>query len=218
MKANEDYQKLLNNNRQWVKDKLAQDENFFKKLSDGQKPRFLWIGCSDSRVPANEITGTDPGEIFVHRNVANLVVHTDINLLSVLDYAVKVLKVEHVLVVGHYGCGGVLAAMGNHHYGLIDNWLRNIKDVYRLHQTTLNLISDENVRARLMVELNVREQVLNLCKTSTVQEAWDKGETLNVHGWVYDLGNGIIKSVMEMPAGAPLEHEIYAYDNLDVFS
>ncbi len=191
----ENYLKLLQNNKNWVSTVNKYDPEFFQRLSVRQSPKFLWIGCSDSRVPANEITGTLPGEIFVHRNIANMVVHTDINMLSVLDYAVKVLKVEHILVVGHYGCGGVLTAMSNQNLGLIDNWLRNIKDVYRIHQTELDAISDQTAKERRFVELNVMEQVANLCKTSTVQEAWSQNQLLEVHGWVYDIGNGIIQDL-----------------------
>ena len=189
------YKKLLANNREWVAEQLRKDPKYFEKLAAGQSPPMLWIGCSDSRVPANEITNTAPGEIFVHRNIANMVVHTDMNMLSVLDYAVQVLKVKHVVVVGHYGCGGINAAMGNQQFGLIDNWLRNIKDVYRLHQKELDLIKDEKQRSNRLVELNVIEQVYNLCKTSTVQNAWEKKQPLHIHGWVYDVGIGIIKDL-----------------------
>ena len=192
----EDYYKgLFKGNRQWVAERLQTDPEYFKKLSSGQSPPLLWIGCSDSRVPANEITNTKPGEVFVHRNIANMVVHTDMNMLSVLDYAVQVLKVTHVVVCGHYGCGGILAAMGNRQFGLIDNWLRNIKDVYRLHQEELKDIKDERERCNKLVELNVIEQVYNLCKTSTVQNAWENNQPLHIHGWVYDVSNGIIKDL-----------------------
>jgi carbonic anhydrase len=186
------YNQLLENNKKWVKEKIDLDPGFFTKLAQGQKPPILWIGCSDSRVPANEITGTQPGEIFVHRNIANMVVHTDMNMLSVLDYAVTVLEVKHVIVCGHYGCGGVLAAMGNQQFGLIDNWLRHIKDVYRIHQEELDNIDDDAERARRFVELNVIEQVFDLTKTSTIQNAWEKRQSPQVHGWVYDINNGII--------------------------
>ncbi|HMU02944.1 MAG TPA: carbonic anhydrase, partial [Saprospiraceae bacterium] len=165
------YQQILDNNKNWVASKLAEDENFFNKLADGQKPPLLWIGCADSRVPANEITGTQPGEVFVHRNIANMVLHTDMNMLSVLDYAVNVLEVRHVIVCGHYGCGGVKAAMGNANIGLIDNWIRHIKDVYRFHHMELDNIADENERFDRFVELNVQEQVMDLAKTSIVQNA-----------------------------------------------
>jgi len=189
------YNKLFENNRNWVAEKTTENPNFFNELSKGQTPEYLWIGCSDSRVPANEITGTQPGEMFVHRNIANMVVHSDMNLLSVLSYAVEVLKVRHVIVCGHYGCGGVLAAMGNKQYGLIDNWLRHIKDVYKMHHTELDEIQDETEKGRRFVELNVVEQVYDLCKTSIVQNAWKNKHELFVHGWVYDLNDGLIKDL-----------------------
>jgi carbonic anhydrase len=186
------YESLLEGNRQFVADATKEDSQFFEKLANGQKPPILWIGCADSRVPANQITNTNPGEIFVHRNIANMVIHTDMNMLSVLDYAVNVLKVKHVIVTGHYGCGGVLASMSNKQFGLIDNWLRHIKDVYRVHAKELDTIADETKRGDRLVELNVVENVNNLCKTSIVQNAWANGQELNVHGWVYSLATGII--------------------------
>ena len=186
------YQTILENNKNWVLEKTTNDPEYFKRLEEGQKPPLLWIGCADSRVPANEITGTQPGEVFVHRNIANMVIHSDMNVLSVLDYAVNVLKVKHVIVCGHYGCGGVKAAMGNMHIGLIDNWIRHIKDVYRLHYTELDAIKDEKKRFDRFVELNVIEQVLDLAKTSIVQTAWDKGQDLCIHGWVYSLNDGLV--------------------------
>ncbi len=189
------YKKLLDNNKKWVDDKLSEDPEFFKKLSSGQKPPVLWIGCADSRVPANEIIGAQPGEVFVHRNIANMVVHSDMNMLSVLDYAVNVLQVKHVIVCGHYGCGGVQTAMTNKHVGLIDNWIRHIKDVYRFHQDELNAIADEKQRFDRFVELNVVEQVLDLAKTSIVQGAWERGQDLHVHGWVYDISDGLINDL-----------------------
>ena len=189
------YAKMLENNKKWVTSKLEKDPDYFLKLSKGQQPPVLWIGCSDSRVPANEIIGAEPGEVFVHRNIANMVVHSDMNLLSVLDYAVNVLKVKHVIVCGHYGCGGVQAAMTNKHIGLIDNWIRHIKDVYRFHSSELNSIVDETKRFNRFVELNVVEQVLDLAKTSIVQGAWEKNQDLHVHGWVYDVADGLIKDL-----------------------
>ncbi len=189
------YQKLLLNNKEWVSKQLDANPEYFEELAKGQSPEYLWIGCSDSRVPANEITGTQPGDIFVHRNIANMVVHTDMNMLSVLSYAVEVLKVKHIIVCGHYRCGGVLAAMGNKQYGLIDNWLRHLKDVYRIHQTELDSISDESDRVNRFVELNVIEQVLDLAKTSIVQNAWKNKQALHIHGWVYDIHNGLIKDL-----------------------
>jgi carbonic anhydrase len=189
------YKKLLENNKKWVESKLNLDPDFFKKLSSGQKPPVLWIGCADSRVPANDIIGADPGEVFVHRNIANMVVHSDMNMLSVLDYAVNVLEVRHVIVCGHFGCGGVQTAMTNKHVGLIDNWIRHIKDVYRFHQDELNKIENEKDRFNRFVELNVVEQVLNVAKTSIVQSAWERGQNLHVHGWVYDIHDGLIKDL-----------------------
>jgi carbonic anhydrase len=189
------YNQLLHNNKEWVAKKTANDPDFFKRLAQGQQPPLLWIGCADSRVPANEIIGADPGEVFVHRNIANMVLHTDMSMLSVLDYAVNVLKVKHVIVCGHYGCGGVQAAMTNRHFGLIDNWIRHIKDVYRFHADELNVIRDEKQRFNRFVELNVTEQVMDLAKTSIVQEAWERGQELHLHGWVYDVADGLIKDL-----------------------
>lgn len=186
------YQKILDNNRQWVENQLQLDPNFFKDLSKGQNPPLLWIGCSDSRVPANEIIGAKPGEVFVHRNIANMVIHTDMNMLSVLDYAVNVLKVKHIIVCGHYGCGGVLAAMKNESYGIIDNWIRHIKDVFRLNKEELKQIKDMDERFNRFVELNVQEQVSDLAKTSIVQGAWKNGQELSLHGWVYGLNSGYV--------------------------
>lgn len=188
------YQKLIQGNKTYVEKKLSEDPDFFKRNSQGQTPDYLWIGCSDSRVPANEITGTQSGEIFVHRNIANLVVHTDTNLLSVLEYAVKYLKVRHIIVCGHYGCGGVLASMSNAYHGYVDNWLRNIKDVYYQNRKELDAIADEKQRANRLIELNVIEQVRNLAKTTIVQQAWAERE-LHLHGWVYGLSDGVIKDL-----------------------
>jgi carbonic anhydrase len=189
------YKQLLDNNKKWVASKLEKDPDYFTKLSAGQKPPVLWIGCADSRVPANEIIGAEPGEVFVHRNIANMVVHSDMNMLSVLDYAVNVLQVKHIIVCGHYGCGGVQTAMTNKHVGLIDNWIRHIKDVYRFHQEELDAITDEQQRFNRFVELNVFEQVLDLGKTSIVQSAWERGQQVHVHGWVYDIHDGMIKDL-----------------------
>lgn len=189
------YKELLKGNKRWVEEKLSQDPEFFERLSKGQSPEVLWIGCSDSRVPANEITGTNPGEVFVHRNIANMVVHSDMNMLSVLDYAVNILKVKHVIVCGHHGCGGVAAAMTNEQYGLVDNWLRHIKDVYRLHNKELDAIEDYDKRLRRFVELNIIEQVFDLSKTSIIQNAWRTRDLPMVHGWVYDLKTGIIQDL-----------------------
>lgn len=189
------YKQILENNKKWVAEKTSMDPDFFTKLSEGQTPPLLWIGCADSRVPANEITGTQPGEVFVHRNIANMVLHTDMNMLSVLDYAVNVLKVRHVIVCGHYGCGGVKAAMGSRQIGLIDNWIRCIKDVYRFHYKELDAITDETQKFDRFVELNVIEQVMDLAKTSIVQNAWNKGQDLWIHGWVYSIKNGLVKDL-----------------------
>ena len=186
------YKKILDNNKKWVENKLAISPNYFKNLAEGQNPPLLWIGCSDSRVPANEIIGAEPGEVFVHRNIANMVVHSDMNMLSVLDYAVNALKVKHVIVGGHYGCGGVTAAMGNTSIGIIDNWIRHIKDVYRFHQDELNAIENEKERFNKFVEINVKEQVMDLAKTSIVQNAWKNGQELSLHGWVYGLNDGYV--------------------------
>ncbi len=189
------YKQLIENNKKWVETKLEIDPQYFEKLSKGQQPPVLWIGCADSRVPANEIIGAQPGEVFVHRNIANMVVHSDMNMLSVLDYAVNALKVKHVIVCGHYGCGGVNAAMTNQSIGLIDNWIRHIKDVYRVHKKELDAIEDQTKRFDRFVELNVVEQVYDLAKTSIVQGAWDKDQDLTIHGWVYGVGSGIIKDL-----------------------
>lgn len=207
------YQQLLAHNKAWASKKLAQDPEYFSRLVELQEPEYLWIGCSDSRVPANEITGTNPGEIFVHRNVANMVVHTDLNMLSVLQYAVEVLKVKHIIVCGHYGCGGVKAAMGNHSLGIINKWLRNIKDVYKIHREEIDNEPTDELKTNRLIELNVREQVMNLAKTSIVQKAWKYEQRPQLHGWVYGLDNGIIKPVCEMEPGAHLD-PIYEYDNL----
>jgi carbonic anhydrase len=189
------YKSLLDGNRKWVAERLNEDPEFFERLAKGQSPEVLWIGCSDSRLPPNEITRTLPGEIFVHRNIANMVVHTDMNMLSVLDYAVNVLRVRHVIVCGHYGCGGVKAAMENEQYGLIDNWLRHIKDVYRLHEKELESIKDIEARFKRYVELNVCEQVMDLSQTSIIQNSWKTHNAPKVHGWVYDIHNGLIKDL-----------------------
>jgi carbonic anhydrase len=206
------YKQLLENNKQWVASQLAQDPVYFEKLANSQNPEYLWIGCSDSRVPANQITGTSPGDIFVHRNIANMVIHSDMNMLSVLSYAVEVLKVKHVIVCGHYGCGGVLAAMENKQFGLIDNWLRHIKDVYRLHFKELDAIENTKDRADRLVELNVIEQVQDLGKTSIVQNAWKREQPLHIHGWVYDVKDGIIKDLEVNFKGTSDLHSVFHLD------
>lgn len=208
------YERLLLENKAWAAEMVTDDPEYFERLSLLQSPEFLWIGCSDSRVPANQITGTQPGEIFVHRNVANLVVNTDVNLLSVLDYAVNHLKVKHVIVCGHYGCGGVKAATTKTDFKPVLNmWLRHIKDVYRWHRDELNAIKDEESRCDRLVELNVQEQVTNLAKTSIIQRAWKKEQRPDLHGWVYGLKDGVIKPVYEMKAGTHID-VLYEYDDL----
>jgi carbonic anhydrase len=203
------YKKILDNNKKWVEDQLAIDKEYFKDLAKGQQPPLLWIGCSDSRVPANEIIGAKPGEVFVHRNIANMVIHSDMNMLSVLDYAVNVLKVKHVIVCGHYGCGGVKAAMGNQSIGLIDNWIRHIKDVYRLHEDYLNSFEDEDERFNKFVEINAQEQVFDLAKTSIVQGAWRNGQDLTLHGWTYGLNSGYVTDLgVNMSSNKDLD-EVY---------
>jgi len=206
------YNQLLENNKKWVSENLERDPQFFERLSNGQQPPLLWIGCADSRVPANEIIGAMPGEVFVHRNIANMVIHTDMSMLSVLDYAINVLKVKHIIVCGHYGCGGVKAALGNQHYGLIDNWIRHIKDVYRFHQEELNKIEDEDKRFNRFVEVNVMEQVLDLAKTSIVQSAWEKNQELEIHGWVYDIHDGIIDDLKVSISNNNQLSEVYKLD------
>src|SRR5882724_1615242 len=206
--------KLLLENKAWAAEKKADDPEYFERLAHLQTPEFLWIGCSDSRVPANEITGTQPGEIFVHRNIANMVVHTDVNLLSVLEFAVVHLKVKHVIVCGHYGCGGIKAAMTNHDYKQVLNmWLRNVKDVYRLYRDELDAITDIEARTDRLTELNVKEQVMHLAKTSIIQRAWFHEQRPQLHGWVYGLKDGLIKPVFEMDAGSGID-PIYQYDDL----
>lgn len=207
----EAYKKLLLGNKAWVAEKLAVSPDYFERTATTQTPSYLWIGCSDSRVPAEDVTGTEPGELFVHRNIANLVVHTDFNLLSVLQYAVQVLEVKHIIVCGHYGCGGVRNAMSNRSLGLIDKWLRHIKDVYRLHRRDLETIADEEQRHDRLVEFSVAEQVQNLAETSIVQESWAKHKRPYLHGWVYELKTGALKEQALMKPGAEIE-EIYRFD------
>ncbi|SIN99919.1 carbonate dehydratase [Chitinophaga niabensis] len=205
------FEQLLANNKVWAANKVAADKDFFKRLQNQQSPKFLWIGCSDSRVPANEITNTEPGEIFVHRNVANMVVATDLNLLTVLEYAVKVLKVEHVLVVGHYGCGGVKAALTNENFGIINPWLKHIKDVYRFHRDEVDALDSEDKRVDRLIELNVQEQVMNLAKTITIQEAWAKEQRPTLHGWVYGIKDGLINPLFDMEPGTHID-PIYEFN------
>ncbi len=186
---------LFENNQAWVDSRISKDAHFFQRMAQAQDPHYLWIGCSDSRVPANEIVGLEPGELFVHRNVANLFPHTDFNCLSVLEYALDFLKIQHVIVCGHYGCGGVKAAMEDHHMGLVDNWLRNIRDIYARHKEELDQIKNLQHRYNRLVELNVYNQVLNVCHTTIVQGAWSRGQSVFVHGWVYDMATGKLKDL-----------------------
>ncbi|MEO7992257.1 MAG: carbonate dehydratase [Chryseolinea sp.] len=205
------YEKLLLENKAWAKEHTETDPDFFSRMSKVQTPEFLWIGCSDSRVPANEITNTAPGEIFVHRNIANLVVHTDLNLLSVLQYAVEVLKVQHVIVCGHYGCGGVKASLSHTDLGLINKWLRNIKDTYYFHKEELDAIENMEKRTDRLTELSVEEQVMNLAKTSIIQRAWKSDNRPTLHGWVYRLDDGILHDIVKMTPNTPLD-PIYMYN------
>lgn len=207
------YEKLLAGNKAWSGGKKEVDPEYFKRLSAQQVPEFLWIGCSDSRVPADMITGTDPGEIFVHRNISNMVVNADINLLSVLQYAVEVLEVKNVIVCGHYGCGGVKAAMTNQYYGIMNHWLKNIKDIYFQNKEEILSLPTEKEQLDLLTELNVKAQVLNLAKTSIIQRAWKNNKRPHLHGWVYGLDNGIINTVCEMPAESEID-SIFKFDNL----
>lgn len=208
------YEKLLQDNKAWASAQVAKDPEYFTRLVNLQAPEILWIGCSDSRVPANQITATEPGEIFVHRNVANLVINTDVNLLSVLDFAVNHLRVRHVIVCGHYGCGGIKAAIAKNDFKPVLNmWLRNIKDVYRLHRNELDKLHGEQNRWDRLVELNVQEQIFNLAKTSIIQKAWKDERRPDLHGWVYGLKDGIIKPVFEMKAGTAID-PLYEYDDL----
>ncbi len=208
------YERLLKENKEWAAARIRKDPEYFERLAHLQKPEFLWIGCSDSRVPANEITGTQPGEIFVHRNVANLVVNTDINLMAVLDFAVTILKVKHVIVCGHYGCGGIEAASTKKDYKPVLNmWLRNIKDVIRIHGEELSALTDPQLKNDRLVELNVQEQINNLSKTTIIQRAWHKEQRPDLHGWVYGLKDGLIKPVCEMKAGTHID-SVYEFEDL----
>lgn len=201
----ETYHKLLINNKAWAADQLKEDPDYFDRLTELQTPEILWIGCSDSRVPADRITGTQPGEIFVHRNISNLVIHTDLNMLSVLQFAVEILKIKHIIVCGHHNCGGVSAAMSHKSYGLMDQWIWHIKNVYRIHREEIDALETEAERHQLLTEFNVKEQVLNLSKTSIIQNAWKSDHLPHLHGWVYDLRDGIINPVFEMEAGTPID-------------
>jgi carbonic anhydrase len=209
----EAYKKLLNNNKEWASSQIENDPEYFKRLVDIQNPETLWIGCSDSRIPADKITGTQPGEIFVHRNISNLVVSTDLNLLSVLQYAVEILKVRHIIICGHHNCGGVSAALSQKSFGLLDQWIQNIKDVYELHREEIDALSTFEEKHQLLIHLNVKEQVLNLAKTSIIQNAWKNSNIPHLHGWVYDLRDGIIDPVFEMAAGTAID-PIFTMNNI----
>ncbi|HEU5364103.1 MAG TPA: carbonic anhydrase [Hanamia sp.] len=201
----EAYKKLLQNNKEWAEAQVKEDPEYFQRLVNLQKPETLWIGCSDSRVPADRITGTHPGEIFVHRNIANLVIPTDLNLLSVLQFAVEILKIRHIIVCGHHNCGGVAAAMSHQTYGLMDQWIWSIKNVYRMNREEIDSLPTYEEKHQMLTRLNVKEQVINLAKTSIIQNAWKHNEIPHLHGWVYDLRDGIINPVFEMPAGSTLD-------------
>ncbi len=203
---------LLENNRRWAQGITEQDSGFFERLARGQAPEILWIGCADSRVPANQVLGLDPGKVFVHRNIANVVVHSDFNCLSVIEYAVAMLQVRRIIVCGHYGCGGVEAASHNHPLGLIDNWLRHIRDVRQHNETVLNAIEDGDARLDRLCELNVVEQVYNVCCTTIVQQAWDRGQALSVHGLIYDLKDGLLKDLATTLTGAADLPDIFRLD------
>lgn len=210
----EKLQILFQKNREWAASKLGKDPLYFRRMADAQDPFYLWIGCSDSRVPANEIVGLEPGELFVHRNVANLFPHTDFNCLSVLEFAVDLLKIQHVIVCGHYGCSGVKAAMENHQLGLVDNWLRNIRDVYARHKEELEKIENLKERQDRLVELNVMQQVLNICHTTIVQKAWLRGQPLWIHGWIYDIATGTLKGLDFCISGIEQVENIYRMHKL----
>jgi carbonic anhydrase len=198
-------------NQAWVQYTLDRDPLFFEKLKDGQHPEFLWIGCSDSRIPSDTVVGTGPGEMFVHRNIANMIIHTDFNMLSVLEFAVKTLRVKHIILCGHYNCGGVRAAMSQQNLGLLNKWLRHIKDVYRFHHVELEAIRDEGKRYNRLVELNVVEQVHHLAETSVVQQSWHEFNSPHLHGWVFDTGTGLVKEIMSLAPGSSIE-DIYMFD------
>lgn len=202
------YEKLLLENRAWAAEQIGRDPKYFSRLANIQTPEFLWIGCSDSRVPANEITNTQPGEIFVHRNIANLVVENDLNILSVLQYAVEVLKVKHVIVCGHYGCGGVKASMGDQDLGLINHWLKNIKDVHAAHKFELESIKDATDRADRLAELSVEQQVRNLANTDIIRKSWNSEARPVLHGWIYGLSDGILKSLVKIERGVEVKHDV----------
>ncbi len=207
------YRKLLKNNKEWASAQIKEDPKYFERLTELQTPEILWIGCSDSRVPADRITGTHPGEIFVHRNISNLVVHTDLNMLSVLQFAVEILKVRHIIVCGHHNCGGIAAAMSNKSFGLMDQWICNIKDVYKIHQGEIEQLPTYAEKHHCLTKLNVKEQVLNLAKTSIIQNAWKQNQLPHLHGWVYDLRDGFVNPVFDLDAGTPVD-PIFQLNNI----
>lgn len=202
-------ERVLESNRRWAASHAGKDPGYFSRLQGQQTPEFMWIGCSDSRVPANQIVGMPPGNVFVHRNIANLMVHTDINCLSVLQYAVDVLQVQHIVVCGHYGCGGVQAALSGQSFGLIDNWLRHLKDIYLAHSAEMEALTDETQRWDRLCEINVVQQVANVCYTTIVQDAWQRGQTLSVHGLIYDLYNGLLKDLTVSIGGLQQVRSLY---------
>jgi len=206
------YEKLLIQNKAWSAEQKQTDENMFERLAKQQSPKFLWIGCSDSRVPANQITGTDPGDIFVHRNIANMVVHSDLNMLSVLEYAVIILKVEHIIVCGHYGCGGIEAALSNKSFRIINKWLRNTKEVYKLYQKEIDAIENHEDKVNALVEFNVIEQCQDVIKTSIIQKAWKERSAPQVHGWAYGLNDGLIKELVNIEPDFNNIHPIFRFD------
>lgn len=206
-------QHLFDNNKLWAESVEGTHPGFFRKLSEQQTPEYLWIGCSDSRVPANEIVGLLPGDVFVHRNVGNVVVHTDLNCLSVLQYAVDILKIKHIIVCGHYGCGGVKAAMSNEKHGLIDNWLRNIKDIYKQNESKINVLETEQQRVDRLCEFNVIQQVKGVVHTTIVQDAWDRGQELTVHGWIYSIADGLLRDLNVGTTSKDQVHQIYRTDS-----
>lgn len=208
------HEQLLLENKAWAKEIKEADPEFFDRMANGQSPKILWIGCSDSRVAPDDITQSKPGELFTHRNIANMVVHTDLNLFSVVEYAVNVLKVTDIVVCGHYECGGVKAALSRSSVGTIDKWLRYIKDVYRIHKAEIDAIPDQDARVARLIELNVQEQVYNLAKSCLIQESWQKEKMPYLHGWVFDLKSGLLNSIVDIVPGTDLADPIYQYDNL----
>lgn len=207
-----DYENLIKQNKSWSAEKIASDKDFFDRLAAQQNPKFFWIGCSDSRVPANQITGTDPGEIFVHRNIANVIVHTDLNFLSVLQYAVEILKVEHIIICGHYGCGGVEAALTHNNYGLINKWLMDIKEVYKKHESSVEAMPTHIEKVNKLVEFNVIEQCKDLITTSIIQKSWKNRNAPIIHGWAYGINNGLVNELLTLTPDFEQIDPIYRFD------